>query len=374
MFERLKAKVIIPRKCFMGIDIGNRDIKIVEMKQGIIPEITRMGRIPTPQGALDDGAILQANLVANAIKNLIGRMEVRTRCAVTIVSGKHVITRLIKLPKMTSAEVASTLKWEAEKYIPLSNNTDVVIDHLILGNSEENLNPQINVLLVAAPRKLVYLINETFTLAGLCLNAVEIEPLSLSRSIGWSIKNYASLRDCQDEVIVGLDMGAKATNLFVFQDKKLLFSRYIALGGDMISHAVATSHGIEFNAGQVIKERDGRILNENALDSVTEPEKNMDRVLKESIAPLVGEIKRSIDFLRSKEKLPTPKFLVLSGGAIKLKGLAEYLRNELAMQVTIGFGNIPVGEQFAGFVYNDVKNIDPAYAVAIGLALREIAT
>ena len=100
----------------------------------------------------------------------------------------------------------------------------------------------------------------------------------------------------------------------------------------------------------------------------------MDRVLKESIAPLVGEIKRSIDFLRSKEKLPTPKFLVLSGGAIKLKGLAEYLRNELAMQVTIGFGNIPVGEQFAGFVYNDVKNIDPAYAVAIGLALREIAT
>lgn len=373
VFEQLKAKVIMPKRSVVGIDIGTRDIKIVEMKPGNIPEIVKIGRIPTPQGALDDGVILQTSLVANVIKNLIVHMEIKTKRSVTIVSGKHVITRYIKLPKMTPAEVASTLKWEAEKYIPLSSGTDLVFDHLIIGEVKDEHHPQINVLLVAAPRRLVYLINETFMLAGLNLDVVEIEPLSLSRGIGWNIKGSDSLADYQGEIIMGLDIGAKATNLFFFQKSELLFSRYIPSGGDVISHAVATAYGIEFNAGQAIKERDGKILTENFPDSVAEAKVNMDKVLKESIKPLVGEIKRSLDFLRTQLKMTEPQALVISGGAAKLKGLAEYFQMELALPVTVGLGEIPVSEQYSGFENNGVRNLDPAFAVAIGLALRGVA-
>ena len=141
--------------------------------------------VPSPDctcHTIDDGAILQvipwlmrcAMLGRPGVKPENGDHDFREKC-------DH---RYIKLPKMSLKEVASTLKWEADKYIPLSVGTDMIVEHLILGNAEDENPPQINVLLVGVPRKLIYQIYETFSRAGLELLAVEIEPLSLWRSIG----------------------------------------------------------------------------------------------------------------------------------------------------------------------------------------------
>ncbi|ATW23998.1 hypothetical protein DCMF_03610 [Candidatus Formimonas warabiya] len=356
----------------MGIDIGSRDIKLVEMAGGPLPQIAAMGRIATPPGALDDGAILQVEPVVNAIRTVMEQAGNKSRKAVTIISGRNVITRFIKLPKMSPKEVASTLKWEADKYIPLSAGTDMIVDHLILGNVEEEINPQINVLLVGVPRKLVYQVYETFSKAGLELLAVEIEPLSLWRSIGTTTATRTGSQAIREEGFISLDIGAKASNLAIFQGDELIFSRYLPMAGDGITNAVSLATSLEFNAAQVIKERDGELLLGQTVEQAPPDKVILDKALKESLLPLAGEIRRSIDFYRSQYKRDEPKVLIISGGTAKMKGLPAFLQAELGIPVSLGLQHIAIKEHLTDKKSKEVKNMDPAFAVAVGLALREV--
>jgi len=371
--DQLKKRFQGNRDSFIGIDIGTRDIKMAEVVPGPMPQIAAISRIATPSGALDDGAILLVDPMVNAIKTMLEQSGNKTKKVVTMISGRNVIIRYIKLPKMSQKEVASTLKWEADKYIPLSSGTDMVVEHLILGNVEEETTPQINVLLVGVPRKLVYQVYETFSKAGLELLAVEIEPLSLWRSIGTHVSIRQDSPIIRDESFIGIDIGAKASNLAIFQGEELNFSRYIPIAGDAITDSIARATGLEFNAAQVIKERDGELLLGQALENASPDRLVLDQAIKDSILPLVGEIRRSVDFFRSQYKKGEPKALIISGGTGKIKGLSSFLQGELGLPVFVGLQNIPIKEHLTNKKVNEIKNLDPAYAVAVGLALREVA-
>lgn len=372
LLKSLKERLIFSGKNFIGVDIGTREIKVVEATIGKLPEIVNMGRIPTPQGAIEDGAIIQIAPVAEALRTCLFQSEIKTGRAATIVSGKNVITRFIKLPRMTSREIHSTLKWEADKYIPLSTGTDLVMDHIIVGEAGDESIAQLNVLLVAVPRSLVYRIYDTFTRAGLELAAIEIEALSLWRNLGQNISIPAGQPKIKNNTFIGVDIGAKASNLTVFQQENLLFSRFISFGGDFITERIAVSLDLDFNAAQLLKERDGELVLEDNLKTVSPDQLHMDQVLKEGLLPLVDEIRRSLEFFHSQFKNYEPKALVISGGTAKLKGLADFLQNEIGLPVVREMQNVNVGEQVAPFSYYGVPNMDPAFAVARGLALREV--
>jgi Tfp pilus assembly PilM family ATPase len=59
--------------------------------------------------------------------------------------------------------------------------------------------------------------------------------------------------------------------------------------------------------------------------------------------------------------------LVVTGGFSKIKGLPAYLAGQLGIRVAAGFPRLP---------FRDVKSpprvLDPAFSVAVGLALREV--
>jgi Tfp pilus assembly PilM family ATPase len=95
----------------------------------------------------------------------------------------------------------------------------MIVEHLILGNAEDENPPQIYVLLVGVPRKLIYQIYETFSKAGLDLLAVEIEPLSLWRSIGTQTTIRQDSPIIRDESFIGLDIEPKLQTWLFFRGR-----------------------------------------------------------------------------------------------------------------------------------------------------------
>ncbi|MGI6685047.1 MAG: type IV pilus assembly protein PilM [Bacillota bacterium] len=354
---------------FLGIDIGTREIKMIEMAPKSQTYINKIGRASTPSGALDDGTIIQVDQVAKAIRTMWEEAGSKTRKAVASISGKNVIIRYIKLPKMSAKEVDSTLKWDAEKYVPLSPGSDLVLEHLILGEFTENNTQQINVLLVAVPRRLVYLVNEVFTKADLTLIALEIEPLSLWRSVGSNVSVSTGSGINRLTSFIGLDIGAKASNLVVYQGESLMFSRYIPIGGDELTKGVATSLGLEFNTAQLIKERDGLLTN-NAIENISREKENLSEALQESLFPLVDEVRRSIEYYRSQFTQSDPQAIILTGGTAKLKGITDFFQEKLNLHVILGLKNFTLKEE-AEQTERGMGKVDPTFAVAVGLALRE---
>jgi type IV pilus assembly protein PilM len=79
-------------------------------------------------------------------------------------------------------------------------------------------------------------------------------------------------------------------------------------------------------------------------------------------AELIQEIRRSLEFYRTQAGVAfTPERLILTGGGARSEGLAEYCQDELGLKTTEGcLGGL-----------QSERQLDPALAVAAGLALRE---
>ena len=124
MFRRAKSLV--------GLDIGSSAVKAVELKAaGKSYKVTAFGAEPIPPDSIVDGAIIDGAAVADAIRRLFESRKIQTKDVAASLSGNAVIVKKITLPVMTEAELAESIYWEAEQYIPFDIQ-DVNLDYQIL--------------------------------------------------------------------------------------------------------------------------------------------------------------------------------------------------------------------------------------------------
>ena len=82
---------------------------------------------------------------------MVSAQKLKSREVAVSVSGHSVIIKKISLPAMTPEELAESIRWEAEQYIPFDIK-DVNVDVEIL-NSKAGQG-QMDVLLVAAKKEM----------------------------------------------------------------------------------------------------------------------------------------------------------------------------------------------------------------------------
>ena len=129
LFSRAKGVV--------GLDIGSSALKLVELKprKGGEFSLVRLGVEPLSPEAIVDGSIMDSSLVVDAIHQLNSETKVKNPNFATSLSGHSVIIKKIQLPAMPPEELAESIQWEAEQYIPFDIN-DVRLDYMVLGEGE----------------------------------------------------------------------------------------------------------------------------------------------------------------------------------------------------------------------------------------------
>ena len=141
------------KKGLVGVDIGSSAIKAVELKVGGKGrdeyQLVNIGIEPLPPEAIVDGAIMDSGAVIDAIQRLFQENRIKTAEVATGVSGNAVIVKKISLPQMSAEELAESIHWEAEQYIPFDIQ-DVALDYEVIegGGSGGNMD----VLLVAVKK------------------------------------------------------------------------------------------------------------------------------------------------------------------------------------------------------------------------------
>jgi type IV pilus assembly protein PilM len=140
-------------KSVVGLDIGSSAVKAVELKAaGNNYRVAAFGSQPVPPDSIVDGAIIDAGAVADAIRRLFeGNKAFKAKDVCASLSGNAVIVKKISLPTMTEAELAESIYWEAEQYIPFDIQ-DVNLDYQILDRGDAGGKSSMDVLLVAAKK------------------------------------------------------------------------------------------------------------------------------------------------------------------------------------------------------------------------------
>ena len=335
----------------VGIDIGSKTIKIVELdKEGANYSLGASGIIGY-SGITIDKMTDEKEMASlgQIIRKLHSEAGVSSKDVVISIPEPLVFTRTIKFPLLTDAEIASAVKWEAEQYIPIPI-TDAIVQHTILDRNEKSSPPEVLVLLVAAPKAVVEKYTKVIQLAGLNTVAVETELVALTRSLA-----------PPDRTVLLVDFGASSTNIAISKMGLLSFSRCIPIAGEAFTRAVSQGLGVTPEQAEEYKKTYGL--------TATQLEGKVKRVLDPVLALVVDEIKKAVSYYLTEEKGESPSSLIVSGGTSAVPEIVTMLSKLIGMEVLVGnpFEKINVDPETAQKLAPYVL----LYGVAVGLALRD---
>src|ERR1700722_9450217 len=103
----------------IGLDIGSSSVKAVQLrKKGGGWALQAFGMQPLVPQTIVDGTIMDQGAVADAIRQLWGRLKLKQRDVAIAIAGHSVIIKKITVPQMSNEQLANNIRNEAEHHIP----------------------------------------------------------------------------------------------------------------------------------------------------------------------------------------------------------------------------------------------------------------
>ena len=345
-------------RSLVGLDIGSSAVKAIELKpQGKNGyRVTAFAVEPIPPDTIVDGAIIDAVAVADAIRRIFETKRFKSVEVVASLSGNAVIVKKIALPVMTPAELAESIQWEAEQYIPFDVQ-DVNIDYQVLdGGGAESGKQTMDVLLVAAKKDKIADYTGVIAQAGRTPVIVDVDAFAVQNCFE---TNYGS----DAGVTVLLNAGASAINVNIVSGDQSLFTRDISVGGNAYTEAIQKEFGLAFDAAEEAKKG-------KPIDGVSN--EDLQHVLHTMSEAVLLEVQKTFDFFKATTDAGRIDRVLVCGGASQVEGFTELIAERFDTPVerlnpfkTIGF------DAASSKVSASADAVSTA-SVAVGLALRRM--
>jgi type IV pilus assembly protein PilM len=353
----------------LGVDIGSSAIKVVQLKnnQGVA-QLETYGEIalgPFGQSEVGQATNLPSSKIAEALKVLLEEANVTTTTCGVAVPFSSSLVKLIEVPALDIHKLETVVPIEARKYIPVPIS-EVQLDYFIVPETEQKLflgSKDVGemeteklktkmVLIVAMHNETLRKYTDSITLAGLEPSFYEIEVFSNIRAtVAHSLAPVAII-----------DLGAATSKLYLVELGIILASHVVPIGSQDITRSLATSTHISIVKAEEIKRQAGiltGVSNDEAARVSHAATLTMEQIFAQASRVLLG-------FQKKYNKIVTK--VVLTGGGATLKGLPEFARQQLELEVELAqpFSHV----QAPAFLEDTLKNAGPDFAVALGVALR----
>lgn len=345
-------------KNLVGLDIGSSAVKLVELKEKKAGsyELVKIGLEPLSPEAIVDGSIMDSSMVVDTIQRLNASQGVKNSNYATSLSGHSVIIKKISLPAMSNEELAESIQWEAEQYIPFDIN-DVNLDYVPL--TAPGTGENIDVILVAVKKEKINDYASVISQAGKTPVMVDVDAFAVQNAYE---ANYP-VHD--DKVMALVNIGASVTNVNVISGSTSLFWRDITFGGNQYTDAIQRELNLSFAQAEELKR--GGTAGEHNIQQVIP-------ILNSVSEDFAGELRKTLDFFSATSGAERVDGIMLSGGGASALNLESILREKFGISVEImnPFKNIALNEKKGSFNPEWIAEVGPSMAVAVGLAIRKL--
>jgi type IV pilus assembly protein PilM len=349
-------------KSLVGLDIGSSSVKVCELQlvgkgANARYRLQKLGLAPLPPDAIVDGDIMDSNAVASAIRQVLVEQKIKAKEVAISVSGQQVMVKKVTFPLMSQAELAESVRWEAESFFPAGQGLDsYALDYYLI--EERAAEGNMDVVLVACRKDKLEAYVSCVAQAGCVPKVVDVDVFAIQNS--YEINNSGENRD---EVVALVNMGATFTNLTMMVGGKSVFWRDMAWGSSRYSEKLMEDWGVSREAAELLKR--------NQAAEGREPEEVHPSINAVSDA-FADELTRTLDFFKSSFKVDRLDRVMVSGGGSMSYGLLEILGDRLRVAVERfnPFALIEVDGRTEDPV--TVRDIGGAAAVVVGLAMRQV--
>ena len=342
-------------KNLVGLDIGSSAVKLVELKdsKGGGYKLVRTGIESLSPEAIVDGAIMDASLVVDTVNRIISSLNVRNNDFATSLSGHSVIIKKITLPAMSAEELAESIRWEAEQYVPFDIN-DVNLDYVVLEGSGGDT---MDVLLVAVKKDKIGDYTSVISQVGKTPVLVDVDAFALQNAfeINYPVE--------PGRVVALVNLGASVTNVNILSGPNSIFWRDISFGGNQYTDAIQKQLSLGFDQADALKR--GEASGEHSMQEILP-------ILRSVSDDLSQELQKTFDFFGATTSTEKIDQLFIAGGCSRIVNLDRQLKERFGMPVEIinPFRQIDVSGSTVSAEW--LNENAPSLTVAVGLAVRHI--
>jgi type IV pilus assembly protein PilM len=372
---------VVTKRFPAGIDFGATAIKLVQLGQS-------SGGAQIVDLAIQDLPFELSNNPKErkkALPEILKKMVVEHKIKGPVISAlpsSQIQMKIIKLPPMPLEEVTQAVKWEIQQ-TTTANIDDLSFDYYLLTDeSAIAKDTPLDILVTSCLKKDVLELVSLIQSADLACVAMETNPLAVVSSL---IHNSQIKTG---EVALVLEFGGSSSSVNIVMNNKLYFSRELAVNGNYLTKAIEEHCQFSTQEAENIKKACGLAASETLLthvenganaqrqDASTERAIKVNEALWLHLENLIQEIDYTFKYFSYQvTQSSISKFdkIILSGGSANLTRFPEYLSTYLNTPVEIAspFKNIPLHPELK-FNENSLTLLQPAFSVAMGLALREL--
>lgn len=341
-----------------GLDIGYTSVRAVQLeKRGKLVHLASYGESPLDKDVFSKDKI-NVPALSIAIKHVIESNKIRpinSKQVVCALPESDIFTKILQLPKMTDDELEEVIKLEIDKIVPFSIS-ELYLDWERVKTGNEKSNEKDNILVVAAPQKLIHSYLEAIKKAGLVVIALDIEPAAVCRAL---IKGTEG----KNEAILVVDIGADTTSITIYDFESIQLTGSTHVAGNSLTESLGKYLNLDFDKTEAIKRE---LINSN---KDLNP-KLFNNALKPVLSQLGQEISRSMTYYTNFAKNSHPVSEILfCGGNAHIPGLTEFFEKTFNIKTEIGnpWTNV------TAYPLKAIPKLKASlYTTAIGLALREL--
>jgi len=190
MFNFLRK--ILPPSTYLGVDIGTTSLKVAEIKksgQGK-PELLNYGYLESLDYLERANAAFQTSTLrveeeslAKFLRALMKQSGIAPAPVVGSISAFSVFSTLIEVPALPDEDIKKSMPLQAKQYVPMPIN-EVALDWMKVGERvAEDGSRMTQILLISIPVDIIARYDRIFKAAKLELSALEVESVSMARSL-----------------------------------------------------------------------------------------------------------------------------------------------------------------------------------------------
>lgn len=284
----------------IGVEMDDIEIRVVELQERNKKVfLSGYDRIPLSPGIVTDGKISKSQELEPCLRKIWTKNKFTKKNIILGLSNQDVMIRKISLPDIPKEKLDLLVANHAQEYIPFSLD-DSVVDYMVVGKRETKDIKNVEILLAAAQLPMVESFYQCFRRSGFKIKDIKISSLAVLDVIR---------EEKMKGITLLIDMANNLGNLIICIDGKPRLVRLLRVN---------------------LNQSTG--LNPAAITSEMEL---MEIVLSTWTQILYNEIRSSIQYFETYEKVNNIDRILLSGSGSRIRGIDSALENSLDIPVEL---------------------------------------
>ncbi len=299
----------------VAIDLGSALVKIIvtdkhgKISQNLVINNNLGFSVPMNQ--------TQADSLSSFIGEIFTQNKLPRRGLRLAMPEKLTSTQVIEIPTLTDAELATSINWQAQQYIPIPKE-DLALNYQVLYRPEkkDEAISNMRVLLIGINKNHLGNLMNAYKKAGLEPTLLETETIATLRNLQPETTNLSSMV---------VNFGASGLDLAILKNNELSLAISHQTGSNMITKALMTTFNLPMDKAEAYKKEYG--VNASFFEGK----------IANAIAPIaqsiLSDIKNTITFFNNKNNLQTISKLYFCGGGSLMPGFPELLAANLNLEI-----------------------------------------